>query len=329
MTTASATSKPSPPTGAKPGDALLARLADPTTAVMLVTVTVSVVLLFVRWFLVQHDHSKSSGDWSHAYLVPLISMYLLWQQRQGLMRAPIRTFWPGVIPVVMGVWCYVYFIVGVPNHFGQGLALVLTVFGLVLLMLGPAAMEHLFWPIAYLGFGITIPEMVMNIVTYPLQDMAATGGFIVLRVLGVSCEIAGNVIYVDMPNGVPHPLNVAEQCSGMRMVIAFLALGVAVALVGTRAWWKRVVLVAMAIPVAVGLNVIRVAVLGLASMRDADLSQGDAHTLIGTVLLIPGFFIYLGVLVALNKAVPEEDVKGASEPQPSKPAKPASLGGGA
>lgn len=308
MTTASATSKPSPSTGVKPaGDSFLARVADPTTIVMLSVLTISVVLLFVRWFLVQHEHSASSGDWSHAYLVPLISLYLLWQGRSGLMKVRIEAFWPGLVPVAMGIWCYVYFIVGVPNHFGQGLALVLTVFGLVLLLTGPAAMRHLFWPVAYLGFGITIPEMVMNLVTYPLQDMAATGGFIVLRMIGVSCDISGNVIYVDMPSGPPHPLNVAEQCSGMRMVIAFLALGVAVALVGTRTWWKRVVLVAMAIPVAVGLNVIRVAVLGLASMRNADLSQGDAHTLIGTVLLIPGFFIYLGVLVALHKAVPEPD----------------------
>lgn len=308
MTTASATSKPTPPTGQKPGqELLLTRLADPTTVVMLSVLTLGIVLLFVRWFLVQHQHSSSSGDWSHAYFVPLISLYLLWQGRFGLVKVRIAPFWPGLIPVAMGIWCYVYFIVGVPNHFGQGLALVLTIFGLALLLTGPAAMEYLFGPIAYLGFGITIPEMVMNIVTYPLQDMAATGGFIVLRMLGVSCDIAGNVIYLDMVSGPPRPLNVAEQCSGMRMVIAFLALGVAVALVGTKQWWKRVVLVAMAVPVAVVLNVVRVAVLGLASLRNAELSQGDAHTLIGTILLVPGFFIYLGVLVALHKAVPETE----------------------
>lgn len=298
------------------GATLVDRLRDPQTIIILTLLTLGVIALFHSWFYNQHLHSWGNGDWSHAYLIPLISVYLMWQNRERLARVHAEIYWPGLLPAIMGIWTYVFFIVGVPNHFGQGLSLVLTVFGLTLLMLGPRAMESLFCPIAYLVFGITIPEIVMNYLTYPLQDMAASGGFILLRMLGVSCYLAGNVIWVDTAAG-SHPLNVAEQCSGMRMVIAFFALGFAVALVGTQMWWKRVVLVAAALPVAVVLNVVRVAVLGLLTLRDPSFSQGDAHTFIGTILLIPGFFIYLGVLAAMHKSVPEsEPVKVAIATKP-------------
>lgn len=262
-------------------------------------------LLFHNWFQVQHGHSWGNDDWSHAYFIPLVSVYLLWHVRRELSQAPFETYWPGVVPMLTGIACYVYFIVGVANHFGQGLAMILTLMGLVLLMLGPSALVVCFAPIAYLGFAITLPEKIMNYVTWPLQMVAAQGAWITLNIVGIRTDIAGNVITVYDSAMNAHPLNVAEQCSGMRMVIAFIALGVAVALVGTRAWWKRVVLVGMAIPVAVLLNVLRVVVLGGMSLSNPNWATGQAHMFLGTLLLVPGFALYMLVLWSLNKAVPE------------------------
>lgn len=303
---------------AVPARTLLDRVLERDALIVLGVLTAGVVLLFRQWLYGQHLHSWGNGDWSHAYFVPLISLYLIWQDRERLERAPVGTFWPGLIPLLMGVWCYVFFMVGVPTHLGQGLSLVLTVFGLCLLMLGPRAMESLFVPIGYLVFAITVPEMVMNTLTYPLQDMAAKGGYVLLTMVGVNADLSGNTITVLKGNGTPIPLNVAETCSGMRMVIAFLALGVAVALLGTRAWWKRVVLLGLAAPFAVLLNVVRVGVLGLFSLVNPNFSSGASHTLIGTLLLIPGFFLFLGILTAMNKAVPEAPApKAGPSPGPA------------
>ncbi len=298
--------------GAEPGTLLLDMLADRRVIVTILVLLAGIVALFWRWFMAQHEHSWGNGDWSHAYLVPVIAVYLLWQNRAGLERSPMRVFWPGVMPLVMGVWCYVYFIVGVPNHFGQGLALVLTVFGLTLLFLGPRAMEHAFTAIGFLVFGITVPEIVMNYLTYPLQDLAARGGFFILRLLNVNCDLSGNLINVITSSGASVPLDVGTQCSGMRTVIAFVALGSAVALVGARTWWKRVVLVVTALPIAIILNAMRIATLGVLSLYNPNFSQGQMHMFIGTLLLVPGFFAYMGVLWSLNKAVPEESERAAA-----------------
>lgn len=283
--------------------------------VMIVVLLAGIVALFWRWFLAQHEHSWGNGDWSHAYVVPLIGVYLLWQNRAELVRMRYTIFWPGVVPLAMGIWCYVYFIAGVPNHFCQGLSLVLTVFGLTLLLLGPRAMEQCFTAVAFLVFGITVPEIVMNYLTYPLMDMAATGGYFILRLFGVNADLSGNSITVIDSLGTLIPMNVGEQCSGMRTVIAFLALGAAVALVGTKQWWKRVILIAAALPTAIVLNAIRIAVLGFLSLSNPNFSQGQMHMFIGTVLLVPGFFFYLGILWALNMAVVEAPPAKVAKPR--------------
>lgn len=309
MTTiSSAKSAPGSPGGARAAGGktdLLAMVRNPANALVLSLFAIGMVALFGNWLWTQHRHSSTNGDWSHAYMVPLISIYLLWQSRTAFESAPKTVFWPGLIPMVMGIVAYPYFIVGFPNHMGQGGAMILTLFGLVLLHLGPRAMETLFLPIAYLGFGITVSEMVMIKITFELQQLAAQGAYITLNVIGIKTDLVGNVLFVAKDDLTTIPLNVAEACSGMRMLIAFVALGAAMALVTTKMWWKRVVLMALAVPIALALNVVRVVVLGALSLVNPDLSAGEAHTFIGTLLLIPGFFVYCGVVVALNKAVPE------------------------
>ncbi len=295
------------PVRATTRQSLVELLRNPANVLMLVLLTAGVVFLFWGWFVNQSLHSWGSPDWSHAFLVPVISAYLLWQSRAEFERSPRMTFWPGVVPLLLSVWCYVFFTVGVPNHLGQGLALILCVFGLSLLLLGPAAMRSLFLPIAYLGFAITLPEMVMIKMTFPLQLFAAEGGYVLLRMLGVQADLTGNIINITNPATLKtSPMSVAEACSGMRMLIAFVALGAAVALVATRMWWKRISLILLAVPVALFLNVVRVAVLGFLTLWDAQLSQGEAHTFIGTLLLIPGFLLYMAVVWTLHKAVPEQ-----------------------
>jgi exosortase len=288
------------------GDSVRSGLADRGTLVRVGLLGAAFVLLFRHWFITQHGFSSSSGDWSHAYGVPLISLWLLWQHREKLERVETMVFWPGLVAILMGIWSYVYFIVGVSTHLGQGLAMVLTLFGVVLLLLGPRFMKYAFLPISYLVFAITIPEKVMNYATWPLQALAAKGAWVGLNTLGIKTDVLGNQLMVfDTTTLKTFPLNVAQACSGMRMLIAFLALGGAVSLVATRLWWKRVVLIGLAPPIALLLNIVRIMVLGFMSLYNPNFASGQAHTFIGTLLLIPGFFLYLGIVYSLNKAVPE------------------------
>jgi exosortase len=289
-------------------------------ALTVLLLTAALVWAFWHFFKTQHLFSSHGQDWSHAYLVPLISAFLLWQNRREIVAIKPTVFWPGLIPLVMSVPCYLLFQLGsLSTHMGQGWAVILAVFGLCLLLTGPRMMTLLFLPICYLAFGVTVAEMVMIKLTFVLQGIAAQGGWITLNLIGVHTDLSGNSLTVWDSKGASHDLNIAEACSGMRMVIAFAALGVAVALVSLKYWWQRIALILLGLPVAVGMNIVRVAVLGVASLYDAELSRGQAHMFIGFALLILAFFLFMGVASLLKKTVHEPKVKQGPSPAAYKP----------
>ena len=146
------------------------------------------------------------------------------------------------------------------------------------------------------------PQLIQNI-TFWMQDVTARGSHFVLA-LFVDVDRNGNTLYI-FDGGVSKPLNIAEACSGMRMLMAFLALGVAMAYTGFRRFWQRAALVAMAVPTAIVVNVLRVVTLGLLSLADANFATGEIHKFIGLVWLFPAFLIYLGLMWMIRQIVIE------------------------
>jgi len=80
----------------------------------------------------------------------------------------------------------------------------------------------------------------------------------VLTILGQPVIRQGNMISVD---GIP--LEVAEACSGLRMVTIFGGFAVAVALLISRPWWDKLIILLSAIPIALIVNVTRIVVTAL------------------------------------------------------------------
>ena len=146
----------------------------------------------------------------------------------------------------------------------------------------------------------------MEIITFELQDIASVGSYYGLSFLGLDVTRAGNTLEI-LYDGNSYPLNIAEACSGMRMLMAFFALGVAMAYTSLKYTWQQIILVVLAVPTAVFVNILRVMTLGLLSIADSGFAAGDFHTFVGTLWLIPAFLIYLGIVWVLKNLVIEED----------------------
>jgi len=280
-------------------------LTTPRGMLAAAPIAAAFVWLFFEFFRRQHMFSTSErfgDDWKHVYMVPLVSLYMLWLSRAELAKRRPELYAPGFLPVLAGILVYYFFLIAESNHMFSGGGMLLTLFGVALLFAGPSVMRLLFVPIAYLGFGITVSEELMLRVTYPLQNVAAVGSHWMLSLL-YTTEISGNTLRIVLESGREIPLNIAEACSGMRMVVAFIALGAAVAFIACAQWWQRAAVLLLAIPVAIFVNMLRITSLGVASIVDPEFAAGDAHMFIGTLWLIPGFFLYMGVVWALNRLV--------------------------
>jgi exosortase len=217
--------------------------------------------------------------------------------------------------LVGGVAWYVLCVIGpkpLLHHNLQAAGVTMALFGAVWTILGTTAMRVLWFPLLYACvFSQTLSERMLSKVTFLLQDLAAVGAYGVLLVLGLDADRSGNTITV-ISEGVSHPLNVAEACSGMRMVVAFTALGTFLAATQMTGTVQRTLMVLSAVPVAVAVNILRIVTLGILSLADANFASGEFHHFVGLVWMLPGLLLFLGVQWVINNLIVDErGAKGA------------------
>jgi len=269
-------------------------------------------VLFFRHFFYVQGRLSLHPDWSHAYLVPAVSLYYIHLHRDRILAQPIHRNWLGVPLMLFGMAVYfIFWYQATANHFVQGVGMVICLLGLTLFMLGFRMWFLLLFPQLYLLLGIRFPERLLQLVTPTLQRWAAIGSEHLLNIVGYTASRSGNVIEV-FHSGQTIPLNVAEACSGMRMIVAFMALGVATAFLAESFWWQRLILIGLGIPIAIVINALRVATIGIMATIDPGWAAGDAHLFIGMLWLVPALLIYIGFAWILQHLIIEEAPAGGA-----------------
>lgn len=258
----------------------------------------------------------NQADWGHTLVIPFICGYFVYLSRDKLLAEPFKPAWSGLAPILVGLAIYTICTIGpqaLLHHNLHGIGVWTTLFGIVLLLFGYRAMKYLLFPLLYLlVFGQTISYRFMEIVTHELQDITARGSHIVLLVMGVDVDRAGNTLTI-FSNGEPMPLNIAEACSGMRMLMAFLALGVFLAFTSLKKTWQRATLVVLALPTAIVVNILRVVTLAFLTLINVNFAAGEFHSFVGLVWLVPALLIYMGLVWIIRHLVVEGAQKSGSK----------------
>jgi len=269
-----------------------------------------------------------SGDWSHALIVPLISAYFIFQNRAELTRAARRVYWPGLVLMILSLGGFAFWIYG-RNTMLQGYCMIVGLFSIVLFLLGPRIMRFLWFPIFYLAIGVQVAPRWWDALAAKLQYIAAQAATIVLQLLGnilsLNAEVRGTTIELEfLKDGTwqTAPMNVAEACAGLRMLMAFVALGLAMAYLSSRQWWQRLTMILLTVPVAILVNVSRVAVLGVLYTINPELAQRDPHIMVGMLMLIPAGLIFLLIGWILDQIVIDEDGTQDRSSTPPPPVRP-------
>ena len=173
--------------------------------------------------------------------------------------------------------------------FAQRVSFIAVITGLVLLILGKRMLMTLGLPIVFLFFMIPLPAIVVNTIAFPLQIFAAQTASFCLFNLRIPVLREGNLI---TPAG--STLEVAEACSGLRSLVALLALGTVYAYFSQREMWKRWALVILSIPIAILANAFRVTGTGvLANYWGTEAAEGFYHTFEGWIVFVVAFILLL------------------------------------
>jgi exosortase len=229
-------------------------------------------------------------EYSHGFLVPIVSGYLIWSKREVLRNTPIEPGPWGLGLMVVAFAAYLTGSVGA-DLFLQRLSLVLMMAGGVLYVAGWPVFKTLLFPFAFLLLMIPLPGIIFNSIAFPLQLLAAKLASWVMETCGVPVFREGNVMHLAATS-----LDVEEACSGIRSLVSLTALGVLFTYATYSSWPPRVLLMLAVVPIAIAANVSRVAVTGLlAHYVSVDTALGVFHAAGGWSV----FAIAAGLLLAV------------------------------
>lgn len=261
-------------------------------------------LLFAQPFWLLVNDWWSMPEAGHGLLLGPVAVWFAW--KAGL-RNDSRP------NVAMGL---AILFVAVAIRFASGLAaefftmrasMVMAAVGLIIYYRGVGQVLHWWLPVLLFSLSIPLPELVTQALAMPLQFKASQMGAALLKARQIPVLLTGNVI--RLPG---HELFVSEACSGLRSLTALLSTGVLFGAVVLQKPVSRVLLIALAIPVAIFINGIRVFLTGfLVYFVSPELGKGFMHLTEGWLLFLVslsmlGLFVWL--LRAIEKAIAREQV---------------------
>lgn len=226
-------------------------------------------------------------EYSHCVLIPIISVFLIWRERDALTRAAFRGSWWGLPLLAAGVAMWGISQLSTIYVFGQ-YAFLLVLYGLALSLVGPTVFGRLKMPLLILLFAIPLPAFFANTLSLRLQLLSSALGVDVIRLFGISVFLDGNIIDLG-----PFRLQVVEACDGLRYLFPLMTLAFILAYLFRAATWKRGLLFLASIPIAILLNSLRIGLIGVTvEYWGVRMAEGVLHE-------FEGWMVFMVCLAAL------------------------------
>ena len=271
-------------------------LKDQKALAKIATCVVCLAVLYYPVFQTLVYDWTHDPDFSHGFLIPFISLYLLWQRTDQLAKLSVS---PRNLGILLILGALFLLIVGnlAAEYFTQRISFLLLLPGIILYLLGWQHLKLLAFPIAFLIFMIPIPSILLLKITFPMQLFAAKVAAFTLQVIDIPVLREGNVIHL-----VDNTLEVERACSGIRSLISLLAIGTIMAYFLSKINWQRVIIILSCFPIAIATNAFRVTMTGiLANYYGMKAAEGFFHGFSGMVLYFVGLILVGVVGILLSK----------------------------
>ena len=232
----------------------------------------AVLLLYHATFWSMLALWSRSQTFAHGFLIVPICAWLAWRRRAQLAALAPRPSWPGVL--LLAALGLAWLLADAANvQVVEQYAATAMLPACVLAILGWPAVRLLAFPLAYLFLAVPFGEVFLE----PLIDFTAAFTVGALQLTGVPVFRDGNNF--SLPTG---NWSVVEACSGLRYLIAALALGALFAHLNFHSTRRRLAVMAAALLVPIlanGLRAYLIVMLGhLSNMR---LAVGVDHLVYG------------------------------------------------
>ena len=250
--------------------------------------------------------------YSHIILIPLISIYLIYQKRTSIFSTQKYSCTLGIPLLLIGVMLYFggqsIRLQLNQNDFTSVIALsaIVLLNGAFIFFYGTQAFKAAIFPLLFLIFMIPVPTYLMDRIIYFLQVGSTEFANLLFIASGVPFLRDGFVFQL-----LGQSVEVAKQCSGIRSGLALLITAILAGHLFLTNWWKKIILFICVIPIAMFKNGIRIVTLTLlGTYVDPRILGSSLHREGG----IPFFVLALGLMMPVLYFLRKSDKKNPGFP---------------
>ncbi len=229
--------------------------------------------LMVKWW--------ENEEYSHGYMIPLVALFLLWQQINALPEATRKGSWAGFALVAIGLFLFfVGELSALYTLIQYGFLVSFT--GVALAFFGTKSFRLTWAAFIYLIFMIPLPNFLYFNLSSQLQLWSSVIGVAVIRLFGISVHLEGNVIDLGAMQ-----LQVAEACSGLRYLFPLMSFGFLIGYLYRGPIWQRIAIFLTTIPITIFMNSFRIGVIGVTVDKwGIEMAEGFLHDFEGWIVFM-------------------------------------------
>ncbi|RDH81678.1 MAG: VPLPA-CTERM-specific exosortase XrtD [endosymbiont of Galathealinum brachiosum] len=228
-------------------------------------------------------------EYGHGYIIPFITLFLIWQKSDKLELMTFKGSWAGLIVVIFGL---ILFYMGELSSIYTVIqyAFIIALFGVILSVMGGSAFKIIFVPLIILLFMIPLPNFILHNLSSQLQLISSLIGVAVIRLFDISVYLEGNVIDLGV-----YKLQVVEACSGLNYLFPLMTLAFISAYFFTGTIWKKSIIFLSSIPITILMNSFRIGAIGVTvEYWGPEMAEGFLHDFEGWVVFMSCIAILIG-----------------------------------
>ncbi len=252
----------------------------------------------------------ASGDNSYCYLIVPLFVYLCWDMREGAGKSGggfrFGEFsWKswGLAPVIPAICLMIVGELGSVETI-----LYIGVWGCAVgafVILYGARIRRLIFPLAILFFIVPLPPFINRMLTFKLKMMASSISVHAMRMMGASVFQEGNIIDLGISQ-----LQVVDACSGLRYFMPMILMSLLIGWFFCKGWWRRALLLALAPPVSIFVNGLRIFITGMLTVKGhPELAQDFFHDFSGLVIFLAAAAMLVAAAFLLRKIGPSPSIR--------------------
>jgi exosortase len=211
------------------------------------------------WLYEKYD---SYEDNQLGFLIPPIVLVILWWKRKDWLTLPKNPWWPGI--GILGLVLLTHILgYAVQQARISTIAFFIGIYAIVGLVWGYQVMRTVFFPFFLFGFSLPLSGGPSDAITLPLRFLATRISCLFAHgVLGINVIQEGTRVF--NPTGT-YQYEVAAACSGLRSLTAISAIALIYAFCAFKSPWRRALMIASAVPLAILANVFRLTMIIIAA----------------------------------------------------------------